>query len=257
MDEAPRTAGHVVLTTGRDDGFASLRRPPSPDPSGTSWAARCGTGRPGRTSASGTRRRTGPTRWTSSSPHTRAPGVAHPGARRPDGGHPYAFLRGSANIMADDFARLPDTRHHPGHLRRRPPGQLRLPTRPRSGSWCSTSRLRRGAPRRLGVGPAAPGHQRVRGRPAERLPRVRVRRRGPHCVAEYREQIGYLAEQPLLARSFERLDVDRLRAAASRPSFRARSPCRPPRPPADQRPALRASPSSATARSCGWWRNRR
>jgi uncharacterized protein (DUF2252 family) len=41
-----------------------------------------------------------------------------------------------------------------------------------------------------------------------------------HCVAEYREQIGYLAEQPLLARSFERLDVDRLRAAASRASFR-------------------------------------
>jgi uncharacterized protein (DUF2252 family) len=39
-------------------------------------------------------------------------------------------------------------------------------------------------------------------------------------VAEYRYQIAALAEQPLLARSFDRLDVERLRAAATRASFR-------------------------------------
>jgi uncharacterized protein (DUF2252 family) len=42
-----------------------------------------------------------------------------------------------------------------------------------------------------------------------------------HCVAEYREQIGHLAEQPLLARSFDRMDVGRLRAAASKAGFRS------------------------------------
>jgi uncharacterized protein (DUF2252 family) len=39
------------------------------------------------------------------------------------------------------------------------------------------------------------------------------------CVAAYREQIRYLAEQPLLARSYERLDLDRLRDTA-RPALR-------------------------------------
>jgi uncharacterized protein (DUF2252 family) len=41
-----------------------------------------------------------------------------------------------------------------------------------------------------------------------------------HCVDEYQEQIGHLAERPLLARSFDRLDVDRLRSAASKAGFR-------------------------------------
>jgi uncharacterized protein (DUF2252 family) len=41
-----------------------------------------------------------------------------------------------------------------------------------------------------------------------------------HCVSEYRLHIGHLAAQPLLARSFDRLDVDRLRAAAIRANFR-------------------------------------
>jgi uncharacterized protein (DUF2252 family) len=39
-------------------------------------------------------------------------------------------------------------------------------------------------------------------------------------VQEYREQIGHLAEMPLLARSFVQLDVDRLRAAATKASFK-------------------------------------
>ena len=59
------------------------------------------------------------------------------------------------------------------------------------------------------------------GRPAERLPRARLRAT-PYGTAsqEYREQIGHLAEQPLLARSFDALDVDDLRKAATKASFR-------------------------------------
>ena len=42
------------------------------------------------------------------------------------------------------------------------------------------------------------------------------------CVAEYRLQIAALAEQPLLARSYERLDVDRMRRTAHRTTRCAR-----------------------------------
>jgi uncharacterized protein (DUF2252 family) len=41
-----------------------------------------------------------------------------------------------------------------------------------------------------------------------------------HCVAAYRRQVAYLAEQPLLARSYERLDLEQLRLAATRGTLR-------------------------------------
>jgi len=41
------------------------------------------------------------------------------------------------------------------------------------------------------------------------------------CVAAYRAEVRMLAEQPLLSRSYQRLDVDRLQATASRDSLRA------------------------------------
>jgi uncharacterized protein (DUF2252 family) len=40
------------------------------------------------------------------------------------------------------------------------------------------------------------------------------------CVAAYRLQLAHLAEQPLLARSFERLDVERLRQTATEETMR-------------------------------------
>jgi Uncharacterized protein conserved in bacteria (DUF2252) len=40
------------------------------------------------------------------------------------------------------------------------------------------------------------------------------------CVAAYREHMAYLAEQPLLARSYERLDFDRLRTTATQNTLR-------------------------------------
>ena len=41
------------------------------------------------------------------------------------------------------------------------------------------------------------------------------------CVAAYRDEVRYLAEQPLLARSYQRLDVDRLHETATEKSLRA------------------------------------
>jgi uncharacterized protein (DUF2252 family) len=40
------------------------------------------------------------------------------------------------------------------------------------------------------------------------------------CVASYRKQVAYLAEEPLLARSYERLDLDRLRLTATQNTLR-------------------------------------
>ena len=41
------------------------------------------------------------------------------------------------------------------------------------------------------------------------------------CAAAYRRQIGRLAEQPLLARSFDRMDIDRMRQEMADWSLRA------------------------------------
>src|SRR5206468_3694159 len=40
------------------------------------------------------------------------------------------------------------------------------------------------------------------------------------CIAAYREELRQLAKQPLLSRSFERLDLDRLRRSTSDDGFR-------------------------------------
>ena len=83
-------------------------------------------------------------------------------------------------------------RDHPGGLRRRPPGQLRVLRLARGRAGDRPERLRRGASRVLGVGPAPAGGQRLGGRPGERRrPRSSARRRcwpvsrrtGPRCAS--------------------------------------------------------------------------
>jgi uncharacterized protein (DUF2252 family) len=221
MDESPRSDGSGVLDDGPDDGFTSLRRPAPPR------AERYELGR---------------------SLRERAPrsnlGAWHPPAGRADpvqqlvAAHegrvswlipvrigrmvasPYAFLRGSANIMADDFASLPATGITPvicgdAHL-----GNFGFYASPERQLVFDLNDFDEAHPgawewdlRRLSTSVYVAGRQNGF-RESACADAVQ------HCVAEYREQIGYLAEQPLLARSFERLDVDRLRAAASRASFR-------------------------------------
>ena len=104
-------------------------------------------------------------------------------------------------------------RHHAGDLRRRPPGQLRLlrlaGARPRH----RPQRLRRGAPRCLGVGPAPAGRQHLGGRAAERRRAKRSAQAAvASCVAAYRAEVRFLADQPLLSAL--------LRAARRRPAAR-------------------------------------
>jgi uncharacterized protein (DUF2252 family) len=133
---------------------------------------------------------------------------------------PYAFLRGSANIMADDFAGLPATGITPvicgdAHL-----GNFGFYASPERELVFDLNDFDEAHPgawewdlRRLAVSVYVAGRQNGF-RESACADAVQ------HCVAQYRDAVLALAEQPLLARSFERLDVERLRSAATKHSFR-------------------------------------
>jgi uncharacterized protein (DUF2252 family) len=133
---------------------------------------------------------------------------------------PYAFLRGTAVIMAEDFAGLPSTGITPvicgdAHL-----GNFGFYASPERdlvfdlndfdeahpGAWeWDLRRLVTSvwvAGRQNGSSEQACGHAAVR------------------CVAAYREQVAHLAGLPLLTRSYERLDLDRLRLTAKQDTLR-------------------------------------
>ena len=128
---------------------------------------------------------------------------------------PYAFLRGTAGIMAEDFAALPATGITPvvcgdAHL-----GNFGFYASPERelvfdlndfdeahpGAW-------EGDLRRLATSVWVAGRQ--NGSSEEQCADAVVR-----CTASYRQQVRHLADEPLLARSFERLGVDQLGAGAS------------------------------------------
>jgi uncharacterized protein (DUF2252 family) len=213
--------GHVVLDTGADDGFTSLRRPARPR------ADRYELGRSLRERA----HRSEMAFWTP--PDDRA----HPVRQVIDQNFgrqpwlipirigrmissPYAFLRGSANIMADDFAALPATGITPvicgdAHL-----GNFGFYGSPERELVFDLNDFDEAHPgawewdlRRLTVSVYVAGRQKGF---RETACGAAVR----HCVDEYKEQLAHLAERPLLGRSFDRLDVDQLRSAATRASFR-------------------------------------
>jgi uncharacterized protein (DUF2252 family) len=133
---------------------------------------------------------------------------------------PYAFLRGSANIMADDFASLPATGITPvicgdAHLGNF--GFYASPERELVFDLIDFDESHPGAwewdLRRLTVSVYVAGRQ-------NGFRETACAAAVQHCVDEYKEQLAHLAERPLLGRSFDRLDVDRLRSAATRESFR-------------------------------------
>jgi uncharacterized protein (DUF2252 family) len=215
------TNGHVIIEGGRDDGFASLRRAARPR------AERYELGRSLRERA----HRSDMAHWTA------APNRADPVQQIIDAGvgrqpwlipvrigrmisSPYAFLRGSANVMADDFAGLPATGITPvicgdAHL-----GNFGFYASPERELVFDLNDFDEAHPgawewdlRRLVVSVHVAGRQ-------NGFRESACAQAVQHCVDEYQDQIGHLAERPLLARSFDRLDVDRLRSAASKAGFR-------------------------------------
>ena len=224
MDAAPVSPppnGHVVLNTGRDDGFASLRTPARPRAEryelGRSLRERAPRSNLGHwTPAAG---RTDPVQQVIEANEGRLPWLVPVRIGRMVAS-PYAFLRGSANIMADDFAGLPHTGITPvicgdAHL-----GNFGFYASPERELVFDLNDFDEAHPgawewdlRRLVTSVWVAGRQNGF---SEHACAEAVQ----HCVLEYREQIAHLAEQPLLARSFDALDVDDLRRAATKASFR-------------------------------------
>jgi uncharacterized protein (DUF2252 family) len=221
MDGSPALSGRVVLGSVNDEGFTSLRRAAAPR------AERYEVGRSLRDHSP-----------RSEMAHWRAPaGRPDPVAQVVDShfgrvpylipvrigrmiASPYAFLRGTAGLMADDFAGLPNTGITPvicgdAHL-----GNFGFYASPERELVFDLNDFDEAHPgpwewdlRRLVVSVYVAGrHNGFR----ESACGDAVK----HCVEEYREQISYLADQPLLARSFDQMDVEGMRSAATRDSFR-------------------------------------
>jgi uncharacterized protein (DUF2252 family) len=132
---------------------------------------------------------------------------------------PYAFLRGAAGVHAEDFARLPSTGITPvicgdAHL-----GNFGFYASPERELVFDLNDFDEAHPgawewdlRRLVTSVWVAGRQNSS---TEKVCTEAVTR----CVREYRVQIATLAEQPLLNRSFERLDLERMRRTTSRRSL--------------------------------------
>ena len=131
---------------------------------------------------------------------------------------PYAFLRGAAAVHASDFARLPSTGITPvicgdAHL-----GNFGFYASPERDLVFDLNDFDEAHPgawewdlRRLVASVWVAGRQ--NGSAEDDCDRA-VRT----CVEAYREQVRYLADQPLIGRSYERLDVDRLMETATEDS---------------------------------------
>ncbi|WP_221322023.1 DUF2252 domain-containing protein [Actinoplanes sp. L3-i22] len=221
MDVTPMISSPVVAGPADDEGFTSLRRPARPR------AERYEIGRSLRERSP----RSDMALW-------------QPGPDRPDpvqqviASHagrlpwlvpvrigrmiasPYTFLRGTAGLMADDFAALPHTGITPvicgdAHL-----GNFGFYASPERELVFDLNDFDEAHPgpwewdlRRLVVSVYVAG--RVNGfRESACADAVQ------HCVEAYREQIAQLADRPLLARSFDQLNVDAMRGAATKASFR-------------------------------------
>jgi uncharacterized protein (DUF2252 family) len=213
---------HTVLTGAESDAFTSLRRRP------TSRAERFAMGRALR----GQVPRKALGRWRP------APGrpdpvalvrISHEG-RLPDlvairvarmVGSPYGFLRGTAIVMADDVASLPSTGITPvicgdAHLGNfgfyaSPEGELVIDlndfdeAHPGAWEWDL---------RRLVASIWVAGRENSA---SEDECATAVM----SCVSAYRDEVAFLADQPLLMRSYNRLDVDRLHETATEKTLRA------------------------------------
>ncbi len=213
--------GHVVMADADSDSFASLRRRPT---------ARADRYRMGADLRHRVPRRT-LGEWTP--PADRPDPVAqiqasHEGrldwliplrvARMT--ASPYGFLRGTAVVMAEDVANLPATGITPVICGDSHFGNFGFYASPERDLVIDLNDFDEAHPggwewdlRRLVASIWVAGRQ-------NNLTEDECATAVLSCCAAYRAQLGYLAEQPLLSRSYERLDVDHLHAAASHKSLR-------------------------------------
>ncbi len=213
--------GHTVLASADSDVFASLRKRPS------SREERYALGRelrhrvPRRSLGEWTAPadRPDPVRLIQQSHRGRVPDLVPVRVARMVGS-PYGFLRGTAVVMAEDVARLPATGIQPvicgdAHLGNfgfyaSPEGELVIDlndfdeAHPGGWEWDL---------RRLVASIWVAGRE--NGSTEEQC-----RDSVLACVSAYRAEVRFLAEQPLLMRSYNRLDVGRLHETATEKTLR-------------------------------------
>ena len=124
---------------------------------------------------------------------------------------PFTFFRGAALIMASDLADTPRSGHRGPALRGRAPVELRRVRLARAPDDVRHQRLRRDAPRTVGVGRQAAGRE-LRGRGA----RARLLRRRPprvvvlDAVESYRQAMRRAAEMRTLDAWYAHIEVEQL-----------------------------------------------
>lgn len=133
---------------------------------------------------------------------------------------PYGFLRGTAAVMAEDFARLPTIGITPvicgdAHL-----GNFGFYASPERELVLDLNDFDEAHPgawewdlRRLTVSIWVAGRQ-------NGFSEDNCEEAARSCVKAYRDHLRYLAEEPLFSRSFERLTLGRLKTSASDDSLR-------------------------------------
>lgn len=134
---------------------------------------------------------------------------------------PYGFLRGSAVVMAEDLARLPATGIYPVICGDAHFGNFGFYASPERDLVLDVNDFDEAHPggwewdlRRLVASVWVAGRQNGT---SERACAAAV----TSCAAAYRTQMWWLASQPLLTRSYERLDLDRLHTTAADASLQA------------------------------------
>jgi uncharacterized protein (DUF2252 family) len=213
--------GHTVLATAESDAYFSLRRRP------TSRAERYRMGRALRERVP--RKRLGEWRAPYGRPDPVSLIIESHEGRVPELipirvgrmiASPYGYLRGSAIVMAEDVAHLPATGIMPvicgdAHLGNfgfyaSPEGELVIDlndfdeAHPGSWEWDL---------RRLVASIWVAGRQ-------NGSSEDQCRDAVATCVAAYRAEVRFLADQPLLMRSYNRLDVERLHETATEKTLR-------------------------------------
>ncbi len=212
---------HVVLDSADPGGFASLRRPAPPRQEryalGRSLRERAGRSSLGRWDPPADR--TDPVDHVIATNEGRVPRLVPVRIGRM-ASSPFAFLRGAAAIMAEDFARLPSTGILPvicgdAHL-----GNFGFYASPERDLVFDLNDFDEAHPgawewdlRRLVASVWMAGRQNGS---TEDLCAAAV----AGCVRSYRDHLAHLAEQPLLARAYERVDMDRLRDTATHDTTR-------------------------------------
>jgi len=133
---------------------------------------------------------------------------------------PYSFLRGTAGVMIDDLAHLPVTGITPVVCGDAHMGNFGFYASPERDLVIDLNDFDEAHPGawewdlwRLVASVCVAGRQ-------NGASESECREAVLACVRSYRREVAYLANEPLLVRSFERLDVDRLRETVTEKSLR-------------------------------------